>query len=172
MNDYIVQGAKEKKVTRGKKMRVDSTAVEADVHYPTDSGLLNDCVKVVSRLAKQCRTLGIAAGEKTRDFTRSAKKQVLNIVKYARKRTEEGKAEFKSTYHKLIKIAKRCASNASALIESIPEQATGKATSVRKNLQRMVPVIEQVIDQKRRRRICRLGGRRCACGSVKAGSPR
>ena len=94
INEYIVHGAKKQKATRGHKMRVDSTAVEADIHYPTDSGLLNDCVKVISRLAGQCRQLGLATGERTRDFTRSAKKQMLYIIKYARKRSEEGKGEF------------------------------------------------------------------------------
>lgn len=151
INEYIVQGAKNEKVTRGTKMRVDSTAVEADIHYPTDSGLLNDCVKVVSRLAKQCRELGLAAGEKTRDFTRSAKKQVLHIIKYARKRSEEGAAEFKNTYSQLIGIAKRCASNAAKLVESIPEQSIGKAASIRKRLEHMIPVAEQVIGQATRR---------------------
>lgn len=151
MNEFIVQGAINKKVTRGKKMRVDSTAVEADVHYPTDSGLLNDCIKVVSRLAKQCRELGLAAGEKTRDFTRSAKKQVLHIIKYARKRSEEGKTEFSNTYSKLIGIAGRCKSNAARLVESIPEQVVGKAASIRKKLEQMIPVVEQVIEQTTRR---------------------
>ena len=88
INEHIVKGAKDKKVTRGTKMRVDSTAVEADVHYPTDSGLLNDCIKVVSRLAGQCRKLGsLAAGEKTRNFSRSAKRQVLHIVQQIRPQT-------------------------------------------------------------------------------------
>jgi IS5 family transposase len=151
INEYIVQGAKEKKVTRGQKMRIDSTAVEADIHYPTDSGLLNDCIKVVSRLAGQCRQLGLEAGEKTRNFTRSAKRQVLHIVKYARKRSETGKEKFKETYSKLICIAERCASNAVKLVESIPENSIGKAATVRKQLEQIIPVTERVIDQARRR---------------------
>jgi len=151
INEYIVQGAKNERVTRGRKMRVDSTAVEADIHYPTDSGLLNDCVKVVSRLAGQCRELGLAAGEKTRDFSRSAKRQVLHIIKYARKRSEEGRTEFKNTYRKLIGIAKRCASNAAKLIEAIPEHSIGKAAAIQKRLEQMIPVAEQVIDQATRR---------------------
>jgi transposase, IS5 family len=151
MNEYVVQGAASEKVTRGKKMRVDSTAVEADIHYPTDSGLLYDCVKVVSRLAKKCRELGLATGKKTRDFRRSAKRQLLSIIKYARKRSEDGQAELKETYIKMINIAKRCASNASALIESIPEKSIGKVAIVRKKLEQIISVTEQVINQARRR---------------------
>lgn len=147
MNTYIVQGAKDKKVTRGTKMRVDSTAVEADIHYPTDSGLLQDAVKVLSRAAKKCRELGVASGEKTRDFTRSAKKQVLSIIKYARKRTDEGKAQFKDTYKKLITITKCSVSNAKALLETLAEQTTDQAEAVRQKLEQIIPIAEQVIDQ-------------------------
>ncbi len=104
INEYIVQGAKKRKITRGTKMRVDSTVVEADIHHPTDSSLLYDGIKVLSRAARKCRQLGIAVGEVTRDFTRSAKKQWLKVVKYARRRSDEGKAEVKKTYRKLITI--------------------------------------------------------------------
>jgi len=151
MNTYIVKGAQDKKVTHGTKMRTDSTAVEADIHYPTDSRLLQDSVKVLSRLATKCRELGLASGEKTRDFTRSAKKQVLSIIKYARKRTDEGMAKFKNTYHKLITIAKRCVANAAALAETLSDEATAQAAAVRKKFEQMLPIAEQVIDQATRR---------------------
>lgn len=147
INEHVVQGAIAKKLTRGSKLRVDSTAVEADIHYPTDSNHLNDCIKVISRLGRQCRELGLATGEKTRDFTRSAKKHVLNIVKYSRKRSEEGKQEFTNTYRKLIQIAKRCKSNAVALIKSIPEQSSTKAKHIKNKLEQVIPTTEQVIKQ-------------------------
>lgn len=151
MNKYIVQGAKDKKVTRGTKMRVDSTAVEADIHYPTDSGLLQDCVKVISNLAQKCRELGLASGEVTRNFTRSAKKQVLHIIKYARKRSEEGQAEFKNTYNKLINIAKHCVSHAATLVKTLPEESTGRTIAIRTRLEQIIPLTEQIIDQATRR---------------------
>lgn len=55
INESIVQGARKRKITRGSKMRVDSTVVEADIHHPTDSSLLYDGVRVLSRVAKKCR---------------------------------------------------------------------------------------------------------------------
>ena len=67
--------------------------------------------------------------------------------KYARKRSEEGKAKFKDTYGKLIGIAKRCVSNAGKLVESIPEESIGQAAAIRKQLEQMIPVTKQVIDQ-------------------------
>jgi transposase, IS5 family len=48
LNDRAVELARSLKVTRGRKLRVDSTVVETNVHPPTDSRLLGDGVRVSS----------------------------------------------------------------------------------------------------------------------------
>jgi IS5 family transposase len=40
LHDRIVELARQRDVIRGRKMRVDTTVVETNIHYPTDSGLL------------------------------------------------------------------------------------------------------------------------------------
>jgi hypothetical protein len=47
-----VQLARSLKVTRRRKLRVDSMVVETNVHHPTDSALLGDGVRVLSRLLR------------------------------------------------------------------------------------------------------------------------
>jgi transposase, IS5 family len=44
LHDRLAAIAQARKVIRGGKMRVDTTVVESNIHYPTDSGLLNDCL--------------------------------------------------------------------------------------------------------------------------------
>src|SRR4051794_18686599 len=62
LNDRAVELARGRKVTRGRKLRVDTTAVETEIHYPTDSGLIGDGVRVVSRLLRRAKAvLGEAA---------------------------------------------------------------------------------------------------------------
>src|SRR5437763_10858059 len=62
LNDRAVELARDRKVTRGRRLRVDTTAVETEIHHPTDSGLIGDGVRVVSRLLKKARAvLGEAA---------------------------------------------------------------------------------------------------------------
>ncbi|MBC7348174.1 MAG: transposase, partial [Clostridia bacterium] len=50
LNRVLVAKAREKKVVRGKKLKVDTTVVAADIHYPTDAGLLADGVRVITRV--------------------------------------------------------------------------------------------------------------------------
>ncbi len=78
LNDRVIQLARSLKVTRGRKLRVDTTAVETDIHFPTDSGLVGDGVRVVSRLLRRARAaLGEAASglkEAFRSRVRSVRK--------------------------------------------------------------------------------------------------
>ena len=57
INDRVVQLARSLKVTRGRKLRVDTTAVETEIHFPTDSGLIGDGVRVVSRLLRRAKVV-------------------------------------------------------------------------------------------------------------------
>lgn len=151
LNDAIVGIAKERKVTKGRKMRTDTTVVESDTHYPSDSRQLYDGVKVLARVSKKCRELGIATGEKVRDFSRSAKKQLLKIVKYAKARSDEGMAQFKSIYKKLIDISKRSLHNARKQYDVLAEMTEKKARLLKRMLENYIPLIERVIDQAERR---------------------
>src|SRR5947207_1450379 len=47
LNDRVVALAKTLKVTRGRKLRVDTTAVETIIHHPTDGSLLVDGIRVL-----------------------------------------------------------------------------------------------------------------------------
>lgn len=54
LNDRVVELARQAKVTSGRKLRLDATCVQTEIHHPTDSGLLVDSVRVLSR-ARQGR---------------------------------------------------------------------------------------------------------------------
>ena len=57
VNRVILGAAQEKKVESGRTVRVDCTVVESNIHPPSDSELLWDCVRVVTRLMSQARCL-------------------------------------------------------------------------------------------------------------------
>ena len=57
LNDRLVQVAQDHGVTQGRKLRTDSTVIETNMHYPTDSRLLSDSARVLGRLCTQARRL-------------------------------------------------------------------------------------------------------------------
>src|SRR6202142_4102895 len=77
----VVAIAQDKKVVEGRKMRVDTTVVETNIHYPTDSSLLGDGVRVLTRAMKKVSQVAGQVGAVLRDRTRSIKSKVLAIAK-------------------------------------------------------------------------------------------
>ena len=84
IHERIVRIARAKGVTAGRRMRVDTTVVETDIHHPTDSTLLGDGVRVLTRIMRKITKIAGAAGTKLRDRSRSVKFRLLEIGRVAR----------------------------------------------------------------------------------------
>jgi hypothetical protein len=77
VHDRLVQIAQANKVVQGRNMRVGTTVVESNIHYPTDSSLLGDGVRVLVRSMDKITALTGAVGAKLRDRSRSVKWRAL-----------------------------------------------------------------------------------------------
>ena len=84
VHDRMVRIAQDHGVTAGRRMRVDTTVVETNIHHPTDSRLLGDGVRVLIRTMKKITAIAGNAGTKLRDRSRSVKLRVLEIARIAR----------------------------------------------------------------------------------------
>jgi len=152
LNRLLVAYAKKKKVTSGRKMRTDTTVVEGNIHHPTDSSLLEDSVRKLGALAKKAKELGLSTGERVRDYSRSAKRRVLHIVKYARKRSEAHIDMFQKHYQELVQITKRAVSSAKHIYKEIVQRSDDIILEpLKRAYERYIPRIERVMDQTKRR---------------------
>jgi transposase, IS5 family len=91
VHQRVVEIAVGKGVAAGRKMRVDTTVVETNIHYPTDSSLLGDGVRVLTRVMKKVEKVAGQAGTALRDRTRAVKLKVLAIARASRNKTESGR---------------------------------------------------------------------------------
>ena len=82
IHDQVVQIALARRVMQGRKMRIDTTVVESNIHYPTDSGLLGDGVRVLTRSMRKITELAGAVGAKLRepDLHRKAQEKIVAFV--------------------------------------------------------------------------------------------
>src|SRR5919201_3116258 len=55
--DHVVDLARQLKLTRGRKLRIDGTVVESNIHHPTDSSLLYDGVRSLSRTLRKAKQI-------------------------------------------------------------------------------------------------------------------
>lgn len=147
--------AVEQKVVTGSKMRVDTTVVETDIHYPTDSSLLGDGVRVLTRLMKKVTQAVGNIGIKMRDRSRSAKLKVLAIARASRNKTESGCQKMKAAYQKLLAITSRVVGQAKQIVcETAAKVRRCKQKTLRRTHQQlgqMIARVQQVMRQTRER---------------------
>jgi IS5 family transposase len=80
----LVAIAGERQVVRGRRLRVDTTVVETNIHYPTDSSLLGDGVRVLTRTLQRLRAAVTDGVVPLRDRTRSVARRVFAIAQLSR----------------------------------------------------------------------------------------
>ena len=123
LNDRVVQRARSLKVTRGRKLRVDTTAVETDIHFPTDSGLVGDGVRVVSRRLRRARAvLGEAASglkEACRSRVRSVRRLSQRLHRIVRRQGDKGREALKAAYGRLVVIGQRAAAQGRRVLAAL-----------------------------------------------------
>jgi IS5 family transposase len=159
IHDRIVTIAQEKGVTTGRRMRVDTTVVETNIHYPTDSSLLGDGVRVLTRVMKRITKIAGEVGAKLRDRSRSVRRRVLDIALAARAKGPHSQDKLKRAYGKLLNATSRVVGQAKRFAKEIAE-GVKRSTDVvaqlaleglRDELDLMVPRVRQVIRQARAR---------------------
>jgi len=155
----VVELAVENKVIQGRKMRVDTTVVETNIHYPTDSSLLGDGDRVLTRLMKKVTAIAGVVGTKVRDSMRSVQRRVAEIARASRAKGEKGKKKLEPLYRKLLGITGRVVGQAKRFSAEIAggvkrshdvlQQA--KLQALKSRIDDMVDTVKKVIHQTRAR---------------------
>jgi IS5 family transposase len=147
----IVQYAAAKGIEKGRTIRVDSTATATDIHYPTDSRLLQDLIGAITRLLMEGRQLRPVPSYSYSDHRRVVKKRVLKIL------NSKDQSERKQCYRDLLGIAtqvKGYAVAASALLWVYQNPEMEQVVCARvlaQELERLVGLLDRVADQTKRR---------------------
>lgn len=139
----LISWASEEGIERGDVIRTDTTVVDAHIHEPADSDLLWDCVRVMTRLLKRVAKRKPSLRKAFPDRTRRARRRAYTL-KFERRRID-----VRAAYRDLIHLTDEIRQSA----VDVTRRAAG-TTSVEPfvhELRRLLPLVEQVISQARRR---------------------
>lgn len=141
--------------TTGRKLRVDSSVTETDIHYPTDSSLLNDAARVLSRLIRQARQLlqPQTPSEKVwfRDRHRQARRLAREIGQRARQAAKNSGKTSPKLYRQLLKVVNQLLSQVAQIQPYLVRLSDLAAAGLHEALEHYLPLVRRVIDQTRRR---------------------
>jgi len=151
IHQEIIGYAKREKIERGRKVRIDATCVGTDIHHPTDSSLLVDGVRIISRWLDEGKELSPKPSYQYSDHRRVVKKRLMTVLN-AKKETVR-----QAAYKDLLVYAGKVRDYA---VAAIPELYVHQSQDVSKlfagkvlaeKLERAVNILDKVIDQTDRR---------------------
>jgi transposase, IS5 family len=151
LHQRVVAIAQEKKIVQGRKLRVDTTVVETNIHYPTDSTLLHDGVRVLTRAMKKVTEVGGVVITRLRDRTRSVRRRVLEIVRASRDKSERGQQKLTAAYRKLLEVSSRVVGQAKKFSAELSNRRRAVLRRAKEQLDEMIPRVQQVLRQTRQR---------------------
>jgi IS5 family transposase len=156
LHRQVVEVAKRAGVTHGRRFRIDTTVVETNVHYPTDSTLLQDGVRVLTRTMQRASAALGDAKHQVRNRLRSVMRRVLIIGYEAR--SPKTRTAMVQSYRKLMATTRAVVRDAATMVRRIGhhlrQAAPGLQRSLRcaqDQLRRMRPVVQRVLAQTRAR---------------------
>jgi IS5 family transposase len=141
----IVELARENRVVAGRKMRVDTTVVETNIHYPTDSSLLGDGARVLMRLMKRAADQVGGLTERVRDRMRSVRRKVVAIAVSSRQKGPQGDERRRKLYGELLTLARKVVRQAGRVNKEIG----GLARRKQRQTKAVVEQIETISDRVR-----------------------
>jgi transposase, IS5 family len=156
LHRQVVDVAKRAGVTHGRRFRIDTTVVATNVHYPTDSTLLQDGVRVLTRtLRRASAALGDRKG-RVRNRLRSVLRRVLIIGYQAR--SPKTRAAMVDSYRKLMATTRAVMREAATMVRRVGQRLRPASPCVQSTLQRaqnqlrqIRPLVQRVLAQTRAR---------------------
>ena len=145
VNQVILQYAEARGVEDGRKVRIDATVTESNIHHPTDNALLFDGVRTLSRILGRAHT---SFGVPFHNRRKAAKRRHMEIVNAKRN------AHRIEPYRKLLKLTEETIRYAVQAIERLHQVSgpmTGLALRMARELEHYIPLTQQVVSQTRRR---------------------
>jgi transposase, IS5 family len=155
LNDRVVQLARQAKVTKGRKLRLDATCVQTNIHHPTDSGLLVDSVCVLSRFVQHAK--GLVQDQMShvqqacRSRLRTARQIAQTLHRQLRRKAEDKEAQQKELYQKLIQTTEQMVRQSQQVMAALGQQTGQQARRLLKEASQVLPLVQRVIAQTRRR---------------------
>ena len=144
LHDRIVILAQKQGVIRGRKMRVDTTVVESNIHYPTDSGLLNDGARVLTRTIKKIEQKMGGLKRKVRNRMRSVSKRVIAIAQALRHKGTEGELKRKQEYRQLLRLTRQILNDSRRVLQEVEALPSRRRRAVRELEERLDAMVDQV----------------------------
>jgi IS5 family transposase len=155
IHEKVVEASRRTRVVEGGKLRVDTTVVETHIHYPTDSTLLGDGVRVLTRAMRRIEREAGQAGTRLRSRLRSVKHRLLEIGRAAKERNPQAQEKIQRSYQRLMETTRQVVRQAQTFVKEVARGIKAASTPLGEmrlkvwigQLKPFGPLTERVLEQ-------------------------
>jgi IS5 family transposase len=151
IHEVVLEWGKKLGVTQAQKLRLDGSVTETNIHYPTDSGLLDDAARVLSRLLRQARFLlqPRLAADKIwfRDRHRQAHHLARDINRLARSKGKNTAKSSRKLHRRLLAVVQSLVQQVAEIQPRLCDRNDWVADGLNERLDQYLPLVQQVIHQ-------------------------
>jgi transposase, IS5 family len=156
LNAALVAKLAAGKLLRARKLRVDTTVVEADIDHPTDADLLEKAVRKLGGLVRRVKARGVASRTRFRDRGRAAGRRLKQISRTLRRRTGQAPAEIDRLTGQVAGIARRTLGQAEQVARNArrtlgKRPGDGRLRRLLDRLEQTTTATRRLLDQTRQR---------------------
>jgi len=147
LNEALVQKLEEKHILKHRKMRTDTAVTESNIHHPTGAGLLQDGVRVITRLVKKVKEVACHAVQGFENRNADIKEKILSMAKVLRRRTRESWEEVDKITQSVIEITERVVSQATVVLEKRQDKGRQNIKQRKETLEKAVELTTKLVNQ-------------------------
>lgn len=159
LNETLIAKAVEQRLVKTNRVRADTTVVEADVKYPTDSGLLTKAIGKAAGLVERIKNSGAASRTTVVDHVEASRRHAHEIGAWLRRRSGEARDEVLAITGQITELAEQTMSDAARIVANgrvflrrYPDTPrAGRVTATINELDTLIDRASRVIDQTRQR---------------------
>jgi IS5 family transposase len=154
LHAQVIARARALSLAKGHCLRTDSTAVETNIHHPSDSSLLADSLRVLTRSLKTISQSCQQGGWKVVDHARATKYRLLEIARASRLLNDAGQQRLKKSYGRLLGLTRAVTLQACAVLARLSSAQLSARPDARTRVLRQetrlrhyLPLVERVMAQ-------------------------
>jgi transposase, IS5 family len=151
IHEVVVAWGSRLGVTQAKKLRLDGSVTETNIHYPTDSSLLDDAVRVLSRLVREARELlqPRSAADKLwfRDRHRQGHHLARDISRLSRSKAKNTANSSLKLYKKLLAVVQALLTQVAEIQPRLRQLHDPTADGLHAELEHYLPLVQRVVAQ-------------------------
>jgi len=154
LHAQVIARARALSLAKGHCLRTDTTAVETNIHHPSDSSLLADSLRVLTRSLKTISQSCQQGGWKVVDHARATKYRLLEIARASRLLNDAGQQRLKKSYGRLLGLTRAVTLQACAVLARLSSAQLSARPDARTRVLRQetrlrhyLPLVERVMAQ-------------------------